>query len=960
MIGRTLSHFRIIEKIGEGGMGVVYRAEDERLRRPVALKVLPPDLVRDEERRLRFLREARAAAAVNHTNIATVYEIDEADGTVFIAMELVEGKTLRDLVARGPMTVREVVRIASQMADGLARAHQAHVIHRDLKPDNVIVGVDGHAKILDFGLAKLLEEQAGVVHPDLSRLKTISRDMTREGRIFGTAAYMSPEQARGQVVDARSDLFSFGTTLYEMATGRLPFEGATATDVMSAIIRDDPSPASAHNPGVPAELDRIITECLEKDPADRYQHTDQLAVDLRKLRRSTDSGVQAVRTPGAPLAADRGPVEGLRRRRLWIVALAVAAALVLAGSATAWWRTRAPAPFRQGDRLLVADLENRSGEADLEAAVRDALEHMLANSQFVDVVRGKRRSDLLSTRTTGSFTRVDPILAERLAAAGGLAGYVTGEIAREGTGYYIGAALHRTGSSRRSATFSESVKSREEILHAVHLIALGLRRGLGESAQALASDLQPTTRSIAAYQAFVMADWVDEGQMDEAEPIALLKRAIEIDPGFLEGYQALGVSYWNTSKFDLWRQMVGEAYRRAQGQPDQVRLWYEIDWLEANWDYDIEIERLQAYGRLFPGDPRPSNYLAILFGYTADENDVAAEGAARENLRLGPRNPVGLDILTAYLARQGKFDEVRLAVDEFRRSGGLEKYAVWSQSVVDFARGDWKGLADSADRLERDHHTTGSLPADLRLRAALGAGRLGEAERQAATLAKDAARESMGFLQIEASISRIWLVARRTGHSPPLPPEVAVLAEADLGGVRQLAAYSVDLRLTEPLEHVIGVLERRAGGSPPRLVREELQFARGCLALVRGRAGEARDLLEPITRGSAFHARHFVLAQAFEELGLWRDAAAEYELILENAYKARFYAPLSLLDRFRLARVYERLGDSARARQQYEQFLTDWKDADPDIPEVIEARKRLLELGGTAPKTWQPGGAAPR
>jgi tetratricopeptide (TPR) repeat protein len=218
----------------------------------------------------------------------------------------------------------------------------------------------------------------------------------------------------------------------------------------------------------------------------------------------------------------------------------------------------------------------------------------------------------------------------------------------------------------------------------------------------------------------------------------------------------------------------------------------------------------------------------------------------------------------------------------------------------------------------------------------------------------------MGFLQILAGISRTWLVARRTGRSPPLPPEVAALAEADLGGVRQLAAYAVDLRLTEPLEHVIGVLERRAGGSPPRLVREELQFARGCLALVRGRAGEARDLLEPITRGSAFHARHFVLAQAFEELGLWRDAAAEYELILENAYKARFYAPLSLLDRFRLARVYERLGDSARARQQYEQFLTDWKDADPDIPEVIEARKRLLELGGTAPKTWQPGGAAPR
>ena len=186
-----------------------------------------------------------------------------------------------------------------------------------------------------------------------------------------------------------------------------------------------------------------------------------------------------------------------------------------------------------------------------------------------------------------------------------------------------------------------------------------------------------------------------------------------------------------------------------------------------------------------------------------------------------------------------------------------------------------------------------------------------------------------------------------------------MLAEADLGGVRQLAAYSVDLQLTEPLELVIGVLERRAGGSPPRLVREEQQFTRGCLALVRGHAGEARDLLEPITRGSAFHVRHFVLARTFEELALWREAAAEYESILENPYRTRFYMPLSLIDRFRLARVYERLGDSARARRQYEAFLIDWKDADPDIPETIEARKRLQELGGTAPKPEQPSGAAP-
>jgi serine/threonine protein kinase len=216
MIGRTLSHFRILAKIGEGGMGVVYRAEDEKLRRAVALKVLPPDLVANEERRLRFLREARTAAAINHPNIATVYEVDEADGVVFIAMELVDGKTLREVLGGRAMPIKDTLRISMEMSEGLAKAHGAHVIHRDLKPDNVIITADGHVKILDFGLAKLLQEQSAVSAAELSKLRTISGEMTREGKIFGTAAYMSPEQARGQTVDARSDLFSFGTTLYEM------------------------------------------------------------------------------------------------------------------------------------------------------------------------------------------------------------------------------------------------------------------------------------------------------------------------------------------------------------------------------------------------------------------------------------------------------------------------------------------------------------------------------------------------------------------------------------------------------------------------------------------------------------------------------------------------------------------------------------------------------------------------
>ncbi|MBI4161798.1 MAG: serine/threonine protein kinase, partial [Acidobacteria bacterium] len=270
MIGKRLSHFRILAKIGEGGMGVVYKAEDLRLRRAVALKILPGEALADGERRVRFLREARAAAAVTHPNIATIHEVDEAEGILFIAMEHIEGKTLRSLIRGNPLPVREALRIAVEIAEGLTRAHQARVIHRDLKPGNIMVTDDGHVKVLDFGLAKLLEGE-DPSSSERSRLGTISGERTREGTVLGTPSYMSPEQSRGQSVDGRSDLFAFGIVLYEMVTGRAPFEGPSPMDTVTAILHEAPVPASEVNGEVPPELDRILGKCLEKNPADRYQ-----------------------------------------------------------------------------------------------------------------------------------------------------------------------------------------------------------------------------------------------------------------------------------------------------------------------------------------------------------------------------------------------------------------------------------------------------------------------------------------------------------------------------------------------------------------------------------------------------------------------------------------------------------------------------------------------------------------
>jgi len=335
--GQTLSHYRLIEEIGKGGMGVVWRAEDPNLRRQVALKVLPPDLVEDPERRRRLVHEARAAAAINHPHIATVHEVGEADGLVFLAMEYVEGSTLRALLEERALSVGEALRLANEVAEGLAAAHDVRVIHRDLKPENVMVRPDGHVTILDFGLAKVQQEREDLSPSKVSEAETLTDELTRQGRVLGTAAYMSPEQARGEALDVRTDVFSFGSMLYEMVTGEMPFAGRSATDILSAVLRDRPLAPSARNAEVPPELDRIVGKCLEKEARDRYQHTEELAVDLRKLGRAVETGSSRAATPSGGIQAPRRPAGTepgpARRKSPWLFALVAGASVVVAAAA---------------------------------------------------------------------------------------------------------------------------------------------------------------------------------------------------------------------------------------------------------------------------------------------------------------------------------------------------------------------------------------------------------------------------------------------------------------------------------------------------------------------------------------------------------------------------------------------------------------------------------------------------
>ncbi len=446
-----LSHYRLVEKIGEGGMGVVWKAHDDKLRRDVALKVLPSKLVGDPERRRRFLREARTAAAVTHPNIAVVHEVDEADGVTFIAMELLEGKNLRALMAGASLPISDALDIAVGIAQGLVHAHRSRIVHRDLKPENVIVGSDRQVKILDFGLAKIHEEREAR-QSQLSQAETVTEEMTREGRILGTPAYMSPEQAAGKPVDTRSDIFSFGATLYEMITGKAPFQGKTHVDTLAAILNDPAVPPSRLNARVPSELERVLGKCLEKDPKERYQDTEDLAVDLRKLRGTTGIIAPAFR-------------EEPRLTRRWPMALAGVLALAAVVLGYLWWI----GPDADPRTLLILPFEVRGQEEGADyvgRAFAEALAVNLARAEDLSVLPvPARRPD----------AQEDTLALNRTAQELGAGRLLTGALTREGDAIHVSLSLVDATANRVLWGIQQDAKGNE-----LSALASSVSRGVAE------------------------------------------------------------------------------------------------------------------------------------------------------------------------------------------------------------------------------------------------------------------------------------------------------------------------------------------------------------------------------------------------------------------------------------------------------------------------------------------------